>query len=250
MTVRDCGSSSPSCSDISHHCQLSRFRVRQDIHHQLTGETLVERGRIGIFMDKGSKYPSCQCLAPVLSSIIDDLTYLWLVASCTHVKRHTVKDSVSLSWQRNICLSNYIWSRNKSYVLSKSKVPFPSNPSSNKNWLTLHMVLQCPHRSGLKKTVFLIHRTNRMWKYIHGWGLKAFDQIWSQHQICLLNLIPFQSNQAQLSSFLTTVRNNLICNLHLLAENAERVQFLGTALSSQPVVTNWKWYDRLIRVKV
>lgn len=118
MTVRDCGSTSPSCSDISHHCQFSHFRVRGDIRHLLTWETLVEWQRIGIFMDKGSKYPSAsvwrhRCW---IRSLVASLIYDY-VASCTHTRRHT---ALSRTADRKLRVYElYLKSCNTMYVLSK-----------------------------------------------------------------------------------------------------------------------------------
>lgn len=62
-------------------------------------------------------------------SLVTLLIYDWWL------KIHTVKDSVSLSWQRNICLRNYIWSCNKSYVLSKRPHLSPSsNENTSQSW--------------------------------------------------------------------------------------------------------------------
>lgn len=100
-TVRNCGSTGTPCCDISHHCQFSRFRVGLDIHHQLTWETRGERGRIGIFMDKGSQ--TSQLPGVGVSSLATLLLNdRWRLALVSKTRR-------LCTWQRNIHSWNYTW---------------------------------------------------------------------------------------------------------------------------------------------
>ena len=106
MTVRDCDSTGPCCCDISHHCQFSRFRVRPDIHHQLTWETLVEWRRIGIFMDKGSQIMQLPVVGvrSLVTLLVNDW---WLLAL---MSKDILSRTQCLSiWQGVMWLWNYIW---------------------------------------------------------------------------------------------------------------------------------------------
>lgn len=109
MTVRDCGSTSPSCSDISHHCQFSHFRVRSDIHHQLTWETLVEWRSIGIFMDKGSKYPAANGWKHQrwVRSLVTLLIYDWWLLALT--LNNILSRTLCLSADREIYVEVWIY---------------------------------------------------------------------------------------------------------------------------------------------
>lgn len=163
LTVRNCGSTSPSWCDISHHCQLSGFRVRMVfIISWLKRLLLNERSRI--FMNKGSKHPSRQkvgqhqCWGRSLATFI----YLQPAAYCARTGAPCLSADIKHVFYKII----YLKCCGSPYVLSKrSHVPSRSSQINFQLKLagTLRQQFFCPQPlwHAWRKTML----TSWLWKW-------------------------------------------------------------------------------------
>lgn len=122
MTVRDYGSTSPSCCDISHHCQFSHFRVRPAGY----SSSVDSRGSCWMKEDRdiyGQRKQISQL--PVVGSTSVDIDHWWpsfLFMTCgfLHLCQNTYCTvKYSKLTEKNILMKLYLESYNTLYGLNR-----------------------------------------------------------------------------------------------------------------------------------